>query len=236
MKNILKKNRIRLNQELGIQQRQYFSPALYGLNCAITPAIKQYVKGKLLDVGCGDMPYKALISQRVDQYETLDVKECVAGVNYIGSVEKMDMIQDGTYDSAVCFEVLEHVPNPFEAVNEINRILKKDGILILSVPHLSRLHEQPHDYFRYTSDGIKSLMNSGNFNILELKTTGGFFSFLGHQTSTAVVGLFWGVPILKWVMFFLNKWLCVFPCYFLDRLFLKNSLLPLGHVCVVQKK
>jgi SAM-dependent methyltransferase len=236
MKNILKKNRMRLNQELGIQQRQYFSPALYGLNRAITPAINQYAKGKLLDIGCGDMPYKDLISQRVDQYEALDFKERAAGVNYIGSVEKMDMIQDGTYDSAVCFEVLEHVPNPFEGVKEINRILKKDGILILSVPHLSRLHEQPHDYFRYTSYGITSLMNSGNFNILELKTTGGFFSFLGHQTSTAVVGLFWGVPVLKWVLFFLNKWLCVFPCYFLDRLFFKNSLLPLGHVCVVRKK
>ena len=85
MKNLLRKNRLRINQELKIDQRQYFSPATYGLNHAIVPVIRQFAKGKLLDIGCGDMPYKDLITPLVDQYETLDIEERVLGVTHVGS-------------------------------------------------------------------------------------------------------------------------------------------------------
>jgi len=236
MKSLLKKNRFRVNQELRIDQRQYFSPATYGLNRTIVPVIRKFAKGKLLDIGCGDMPYKDMITPLVDQYETLDIEERARGVTHMGSIERMDMITDQFYDSVVCFEVLEHVANPFRGIKEVQRILKKGGILMLSVPHLSRLHEEPNDYFRYTKYGIESLLRECGFEILEVKPTGAVFSFLGHQISTVIVCLFWHIPFIKWSIFFINKWLGVFPVYLLDRLILKNSLFPLGYVCVAQKK
>ena len=151
MKNLIKNNRTRINADLKTAKaRSCFSPVLLGLYQSIKPAIERYAGGKLLDIGCGDMPYHDLIVKKTAQYDTLDVKARIEGVKYIGSVDKMDMIAAKSYDTVVCFEVLEHVPNPFQALEEIRRILKIGGILILTVPHLSRLHEIPNDYYRYT--------------------------------------------------------------------------------------
>lgn len=237
MKNLIKENRIKINLDLKTAEaRSYVSPVLLGLYKVIKPAIEEYAKGKFLDIGCGDMPYKDLILSHVEQYDTLDIEERANGVKFIGSAENMDMIESETYDTAACFEVLEHVPDPFQAVNEIKRILKKDGIAIISVPHLSRLHEEPHDYYRYTHYGMKYILESKGFEILETKTTGSILSFLGHQISTLAVGLVWHIKIIKSITFFFNKWLCVLPCYYLDKTLLKNSVFPLGYIFVARKR
>ena len=236
MKNWLKENRRKMNEELtDITVRKNFSPSAYALHQCLTGVIKQYAGGKLIDIGCGDMPYKYLLKPRVTEYDTLDIERRAEGVKFMGSILDMHMIASEVYDTALCIEVLEHVPNPFLAAKEVNRILRKGGFFILSAPHLSRLHEEPHDYFRYTPYGIKAILETNGFQIKYLEQTAGFFSFIGHQFSTAVNCLFWRVPVLKWVVFYLNMLFCVWPCYLLDRL-LKMRVMPLGFVCVAEKK
>ncbi len=143
------------------------------------------------------MPFKVQISESGSVYDTLDVEARTDGVKYIGSVLDMHMISDDTYDTAICLEVLEHVPQPFKATKEINRILKTNGIFIMSVPHLSRLHEQPHDYYRYTKYGIRAMLEDSGFEIQEMQVCGGIFCFLGHQFSTILLCCFFHIPILK---------------------------------------
>ncbi|MBC8488141.1 MAG: methyltransferase domain-containing protein [Bacteroidetes bacterium] len=177
-------NRKNIDVELrGVDKRKYFSPANYGDFKVTLPFLKQYCKGRCLDAGCGDMPYNEYLIKLVEHYDTLDYKAHVPGIKYVGDVQNMDMIHDNIYDTIVCFEVLEHVTNPFKAVSEIRRIIKENGIFILTVPHLSRLHDIPNDYFRYTKYGIKSLLENNRFKVLEIKPRGGLFSFLGHQFS-----------------------------------------------------
>lgn len=234
---LLKRNRLRVNKELrNAKQRRFFSPATYGDYQVKVPAILAYACGKLIDIGCGDMPYKELILNKVTQYDTFDIERRVAEVNFVGDIQNMDMISNNSYDSAVCFEVLEHVQNPFQAIAEINRILKKGGMLILSVPHLARLHEEPNDFFRYTKYGLRSLLENAGFEVLEITLQGGIFSFLGHQFSTIFVCLFWHIPIIKKIVFFINKWFCVKPCYLLDKVFDKEKIFALGYICVAQKR
>jgi hypothetical protein len=103
------------------------------------------------------------------------------------------------------------------------------------VPHLSRLHEEPHDYFRYTKYGLHTLLEKSGFDVLEMHAQGSLFSFLGHQFSTIFVCLFWHVPILKHVIFFMNKWLCVLPCSALDDVIDKKRLFALGYTCIARK-
>lgn len=234
--SLLYRNRLMINQELQEpEQRKFFSPAVYAHHHATAPAIVKYVHGKCIDIGCGDMPYKAVIAKHVTDYHSLD-RECRSpGVTFVGDVQNMSMLPDNTYDSAVCFDVLEHVPNPMQAISEIGRILKPQGTLILSVPHLSRLHEEPHDYFRYTKYGLYTLLEKSGFNVLEMQTQGSLFSFLGHQFSTIFVCLFWHVPILKHVVFFINKWVCVLPCVALDDVLDKKRLFALGYTCIARK-
>ena len=236
MKGLLQRNRLKVNEELrSAEQRRFFSPATYSGYQAIAPAIRRYVRGKFIDIGCGDMPYKNLILDEVTQYDTLDIERRVQEVKFIGDIQDMNIISDNSYDSAMCLAVLEHVQNPFRAIVEIHRILKKGGVLILSVPHLSRLHEEPKDFFRYTKYGLQFLLESAGFNILGITPEAGIFSFLGHQFSTIFVCLFWHIPILKRIVFFVNQWLCVRLCYLLDKVFDKRKIFALGYTCVAQK-
>jgi SAM-dependent methyltransferase len=147
----------------------------------------------------------------------------------------MEVVPSGAYDSAICLEVLEHIPNPSKAISEIYRILKPGGILVVSVPHLSRLHEEPYDFFRYTHYGLRALLEGAGFQVLQMERRGGLNSFLSHQISLILVGLTWSVPVLKQIVFVMNQWLIVRPSYFLDAHLDRSGKFALGYTCVVQK-
>ena len=80
--------------------------------------------------------------------------------------------EDNTVDSIICIEVLEHVRNPFRAVEEIYRVLKPGGKVFLTTPFLlgyhgktnksnnsSHSHDEYPDYFRYTHEGLELMFN-----------------------------------------------------------------------------
>ena len=237
MGKLLKRNRQKVNEELrSVEQRKFFSPANYNDYQLTVSAIAAYAHGRLIDIGCGDMAYKDVILDKVTQYDTFDVERRVAEVKFLGDIHNMDTISDSDYDCVLCLEVLEHVRNPFQAVAEVHRILKMGGTLILSVPHLSRLHEEPNDFFRYTKYGLQSLLDDAGFEVLQITPRGGIFSFLGHQLSTIFVCSFWHIPMIKRIVFFVNKWLCVKSCYLLDEVFDRRKIFALGYTCVGQKR
>jgi len=236
LKKLLHNNRQRINQELpDIEQRKFISPALYILTQKILKSLETNATGRLIDVGCGDMPFKNHIPQAVTQYDTLDVEESTGGITYIGDILDMSMIHSETYDSAICLEVLEHIKNPFIAIKEINRILKKEGLLIISVPHMWPIHEAPHDYFRFTNFGLKHVLEENQFEILSLEISGGVLSYFGHNISLLLLCLFWRVPAIKQLIFFCVKWLIVLPWGFIDDKIIKSQTAPLEYLCVARK-
>ncbi len=217
------------------ETRKELSPANYGHVKVTVPAICSALSGKFLDIGCGDMPFKPLIQKYVREYDSIDVEKRTADVQFIGTVQDMSMISDQSYDSAMCLEVLEHVSDPNIAISEICRILKKKGKLVCSVPHLSRLHEVPHDYFRYTKYGIRSLFEHAGFKVISIIPRGGLFSFLGHQLSTILLCLTWNIPLLRSVSWVLNKYMLVRGVYFLDQITDREKIFALGYTCVFEK-
>ena len=208
---------------------------MYIMTRQVLKGIDLYLRPKLLDIGCGHMPLKVELERKVGPYDTLDVKKHTDNVTYIGSVLDMHMIPADHYESVICLAVIEHVPDPFKAVSEIHRILKKDGIFILSVPHMSRLHELPHDYFRYTEFGVRELLEKNGFQILQMEKSGTLLSYLTHQLSTVLIGLTWHIPLVKQFVFFLNKTFIVLPFAWIDSKLMKNSLMPMNYFCVAQK-
>jgi len=236
MKKLLEKNRQLINRELyNAEKRRFYSPATYASYKKLIPILKEYSQGNLLDIGCGDMPFKFAVIEKVIEYDSLDVEERTDGVTYIGNIQDMHMIDDEKYDTAIAIEVLEHIPNPFKAAEEMYRILKPEGFAILSMPHLSRIHEAPFDFYRYTKYGIRSVLENAGFEIIEIKPVAGLFSFLGHQFSTFFVLLFWHIPIVKWIVYFINKWLVVKPCVFIDKFIDKSKIFASEYVCVAKK-
>jgi len=229
-------NRRKIDRDLRLSPRHpYVSAAMLSQYRVTIPLIQQYARGALIDLGCGTMPYRSLIEGRVARYDSLDHRPQVEGVTFQADIQAMTSIPDAAYDSAICLEVLEHVPNPFKAAAEIQRILKPGGILIVSVPHLSRLHEEPYDFFRFTRHGLVSLFQSAGFDVIQIVRRAGLLSFLSHQVSIVSLGLTWSMPIVRHVVFFLNEWLCVRPSYFLDTRVDRSGKFALGYTCVLRK-
>lgn len=128
------------------------------------------VSGKLLDVGCGRKPYKKILTN-VTEYIGMDIEN----PGHDHSEEDIDVFYDGktfpfpdeSFDSVLTNQVFEHVFNPAEFIAEINRVLKPSGNLLLTVPFIWDEHEQPFDYGRYSSFGIKHILEKNNFVVLE---------------------------------------------------------------------
>lgn len=146
---------------------------------------QHFTNGNLLDIGCGTKPYQSLF--KVDTYTGMDY-----GKNGTNSNQNADVIYDGrrfpfknsSFEYALATEVLEHVFDPIFFIKEINRILKKDGKLLLTVPFVWDEHEQPYDFGRYTSFGLKDLLEKNGFEVMEQYKTGNYLTTLGQMLST----------------------------------------------------
>jgi SAM-dependent methyltransferase len=232
----LRNSRRRLEQELPeYPKRAYFSPVAYGQFLVTVKLASQYIHGRLIDLGCGDMPFKAMLASQVSTYDSLDYYPRSKAVTYTADIQNMAVVASDAYDSALCIEVLEHVPDPFKAACEIYRILKPGGTLVLSVPHLSRLHDEPHDYYRYTRYGVQRLLEQAGFQMLELQRRGGLFTFIGHQLSTILIGITWPIPLLRNIAWFLNSWLVTRLCYWLDGWLDKAGIFAQGYTAAASK-
>ena len=139
----------------------------------------------------------------------------------------MPQVPNARYDTVVCHQVLEHLPEPERALAEIQRVLKRGGTLIMSAPHLSLPHELPHDYFRYTPQGIRVLLERAGFAEADIQVYGGPLSFLHHQWSFLLPGLLAGIPLVGPLAVAFNA-LFSWSFAHLDRLLQLGRLMPLG--------
>jgi len=106
---------------------------------------------QVLDIGSSFSPYQEYFPNRV----TMDINPKF-GTDFVGDIHQMPF-KDETFEMIICTEVLEHCYNPQLAVNELRRVLKTGGKLILTTRFVFPLHDSPNDYFRYTRYGIKQL-------------------------------------------------------------------------------
>lgn len=116
---------------------------------------------RTLDIGAQNGPYAVHFPRRI----ALDIKKGI-GVRIVGDAQALG-IRDGSFDVVLCTEVLEHLPEPQRAIDEIFRILAPGGQLLLTTRFLFPIHDAPHDYFRFTKYGLRHLLR--RFEIVELQ-------------------------------------------------------------------
>ena len=156
--------------------------------------------------------YLALDSGRGDpswDYSRLDVR---------GDLERLPL-RDAAIDRILCMVVLEHTRDPRRVLSEFARVLKQGGRLFMVVPFLWEEHQAPHDYFRFTRHGLRSLMEGLPFRIELLEPVGGIFWVCARRCVNLLALLQGG---WRWVLFvplapFLGLLLPV-ALYFLDGL------------------
>jgi len=221
---------------VGKKSWKFYSSVIYNhWQAVFCETIPKYKLGSVLDVGCGNAPYLSEIQKYSEEIYLMDYMEKDNPVSFLGNVQKMP-VNNACFDSILCFQVFEHISDPFIAIKEITRILKPNGLLFFSVPHLSRLHEVPFDFYRYTKYGIEHLLISSGFEILELKETDGLISFLGHQISSTFLLSTWKIKFLRSIFLFINKYIFTLFISYLDKWLNTNKYFPQGYVAVARKK
>ena len=159
----------------------------------------------VLDAGAGQCQYKGLFSKQ--KYVGVDAaygdsKWDYSHLDHVCDLTKMPFSNEH-FDHAVCTQVLEHVPYPQNVLNEIGRVLKKDGTLYLSAPQGWCEHQKPHDYFRYTRFGLEILLRNAGFEIESIEPAGGYFKYLGNRITYLPKAIFWNIRHLFFRIIFL---------------------------------
>lgn len=129
------------------------------------------LSGAILDLGGGSgNRYKHFF----EKITSLDINPDL-NPDILGSAEDIPL-QDGSIDSILCTQLLEHVPHPQKVFSEMFRVLKPGGKVLITVPQWNELHEEPHDYFRYTNSGICQMSDDAGFKILSIEQRGGYYT------------------------------------------------------------
>jgi SAM-dependent methyltransferase len=128
--------------------------------------------GRVLDVGCGQKPYANVVA--ASEYIGLEYDSPrsraggIADFFYDGA---RFPFEDASFDGVLSSQVLEHVFNPDEFLDEVRRVLRPGGKLLLSVPFVWDEHEQPYDYGRYSSFGLKHLLAAHGLRVIQERKT-----------------------------------------------------------------
>ena len=157
----------------------------------LTPFFKK-MTGRVLDFGCGAMPYRNSFTCK--EYIGTDVY--VSGHDH--SNDKIDVYYDGktlpfpdnSFDQLFTSQVFEHIENLDDILKELHRVLKPQGLILISVPFCWDEHEVPYDFARYTSYGILSKLKKAGYEIESLKKSGNFIESIAQL---------WGIYVFSFV-------------------------------------
>lgn len=131
---------------------------------------REYISGKVVDVGGGRSPdYFHYIQQQLGVVVE-PVDGILSGIDF-----EVDSLPygDGTTDTVLMCNILEHIYNHQRLLKEAERILRKEGRLVGFVPFWVGYHPDPQDYFRYTKEALRRLLHEAGFSDIAVCEVGG---------------------------------------------------------------
>jgi SAM-dependent methyltransferase len=163
---------------------------LYFLMKDIKEALHQYAGGYLLDLGCGNKPYKEWYGPLTTNSTGCDATQ--SSENLVDTICLATALpyDTATFNTVFCTQVLEHVYDHHGLVTEAYRVLKPGGNIILTVPFTWELHEEPYDFFRITKHGLKELFEEAGFEVNYIKPNGGKWAAMFQMMINTVYSTF----------------------------------------------
>ena len=181
-------------------------PSVYrfGLNSILFKQLKKLKQGIVLDIGPEDYLEKHIPHIGYIRFNTKNMTEIKLkhSSNY--------------FDTVIATHFLEHVVDPQKAVNEIYRVLKKEGICIISAPFIEHYHPNPKDYYRFSYDSLSHLFRK--FGKVEI---------YHHGNKLQSIWQIFNIGVVKILLNFFN------PLIYLIKF--KKTRVPCGFVVYAEK-
>ncbi len=142
---------------------------------------------RILDAGAGACPYRPNFEANGHIYESADFGAVDKEYGHLTYRCRLDSIpvEAERFDLVFLTQVLEHLPEPLAVLQEMNRVLKPNGVLWASAPLYYEEHEKPYDFFRYTQFGLQHLLTAAKFDVDRLEWLDGYAGAVAHQYSRA---------------------------------------------------
>lgn len=162
-----------------VNEKAIYGGSWHMLHCQIPtylPIFRSYLRGRLLDVGCGLLPYHALCASIVDDYYGIDHPDKTQDARLMDEAVDLNrpwQLKD-TYDSVLCSDVLAHVQDPFQLFACMSAHLKVGGHLVLTTPFNYWMSAPQHEYFHPTAQALRMLCDRHQLEVVELKSYGGY--------------------------------------------------------------
>jgi ubiquinone/menaquinone biosynthesis C-methylase UbiE len=180
---------------LSALKKRFFHNSFFAFNLVnrdrwVAEQAKQLPVGcKVLDVGAGSCPYRHLFDHceyRTQDVALLDGEQLRHGgygrIDYVGDATDIPA-PDAEFDAVLCTEMLEHHPEPIRVVKELARILKPSGVLVLTAPLGSGIHQEPyHFYGGYTPYWYEKFLTEAGFVQISIEANEGFYRSFGQES------------------------------------------------------
>ena len=143
---------------------------------ALERALRANARGRLLDLGADKAPLYGLYRPLVDEVTCVDWSRSLHGTDYLDATADLNdgiPFPDARFETVLSSSVFEHLRRPRFAFEETARVLAPGGALILHVPFYYWLHEEPHDFYRFTEHGLRDLATGAGLTVESIETTGG---------------------------------------------------------------
>jgi SAM-dependent methyltransferase len=205
----------------------------------LAEAISTHSTGKVLDIGCGNKPYRELFEGKSTSYTGCDIVQSDQKLVDVICEATNIPLPDESFDTLFSTQVIEHVADHQGLLKEAFRLLKPGGKIIASGPLIWPLHEEPYDFFRFTKYGFQYILEKAGFNVVKIFSNGGMWAVTGQSFLIAVLSQG------KKCNFFIRAWRKLF-IFFRMQLFVnffygwldkadKNEVSTLNYVIVAQK-
>ncbi len=170
-------------------------------------AVAEFAKGKVLDIGCGNKPYKDLFTSNISEYIGCDIAQSSSNcVDVLCEATKIPL-PDDSFDTVFSTQTIEHVGDFQDMVNEAYRVCKPGGHFIVSGPMYWPLHEEPYDFHRFTKHGFAHSLQKAGFTVVEINPNGGKWALMGQVMIQTLPTWLTFPKALKWLHNKLFVWL-----------------------------
>lgn len=150
---------------------------------------RHHAHGVMLDVGCGSMRARAWYAGRITRYLGVDLAVSPyledARLTAVARAEALPF-RAASVDTVLGISMLTCLPEPGRMLDEARRVLRPGGTLILEFTQMAPLHDEPHDYFRFTRYGARELLGRAGFEIVECVPIGGLGARVGLSAIAAL--------------------------------------------------